>query len=67
MGTQPEVIRIEVERAKRIAEEALQVLTKELEGGKSATLKAYLAAMARFPHYSLRNTLLITSQRPDAT
>ncbi len=67
MGTQPEVIRIEVERAKRIAEEALQVLTKELESGKSATLKAYLSAMARFPRYSLRNTLLITSQRPDAT
>ena len=61
------MIRIEVEQAKKIAEEALQVLAEELEGGKSATLKAYLTAMARFPSYSLRNTLLITSQRPDAT
>jgi hypothetical protein len=55
---------MKAEQAKKVADDALQVLSEELERGKSATLKAYLAAMARFPRYSLRNTLLIVSQRP---
>lgn len=54
-------------RAKQIADQALENLTKALEQGKSESLTAYLAAMARFHRYSFGNILLIASQRPDAS
>lgn len=57
---------MQVEQAKKMAEDALAALSKELERGESATLKAHLAAMARFPRYSVNNTLLILAQKPDA-
>ncbi|HEX2453123.1 MAG TPA: ArdC family protein [Vicinamibacterales bacterium] len=55
------------EKTHQIAEEALQRLSAELAAGRSGTLKAYLAAMGRFRHYSWGNVLLITEQRPTAT
>lgn len=54
-------------RAKEIADQALENLTKALEQGKSESLTAYLAAIAKFHRYSFGNILLIASQRPDAT
>lgn len=55
------------EKARTVAEEALNRLSAELEAGKSEALKSYLAAMGRFHRYSWGNVLLINSQRPDAT
>jgi hypothetical protein len=55
------------DKVRKIAEEALDRLAAELEAGKSEALKNYLAAMGRFHRYSWGNTLLIYSQRPDAT
>jgi len=55
------------EQAKQIGESALHRLMAALEQGQSATLRAYLAAMARFHRYSWSNVLLIHSQRPNAT
>jgi antirestriction protein ArdC len=48
-------------------EQAKQIASKALEAGHSERLREYLAAMARFHRYSLRNVMLIASQRPDAT
>jgi hypothetical protein len=56
-----------IEQAKEIAEKAIGQLAESLEWGHSDELKKYLAAMARFPRYSLQNVLLILSQRPDTT
>lgn len=55
------------DRALKLAEEALQGLVSSLEAGHSDTLKAYLAAMARFHTYSFQNSILIYFQRPAAT
>ena len=55
------------ERTRKLAEEALNHLSAELEAGRSDALKAYLATMSRFRHYSWNNVLLIGVQRPDAT
>jgi antirestriction protein ArdC len=55
-----------VENARRMAGEKLEQLATELEAGQSATLKTYLAAMAKVPRYSVNNLLLILAQRPDA-
>jgi len=46
---------------------ALGELAAALEQGKSDSLRAYLAAVARFHRYSAGNILLIFSQRPDAS
>jgi RNA polymerase sigma factor (sigma-70 family) len=54
-------------RAQRIAEEALKRLAEELQAGRSAALKDYLAAIGRFHRYSWNNILLIQAQRPGAT
>ena len=51
----------------KMAEEALNRLSAELEAGRSETLNQYLAAMGRFHRYSWGNVLLINSQRPNAT
>lgn len=53
-----------VEEAQRVAKEKIQQLAAELERGESATLRAYLATMAKLPRYSLHNLLLIMAQRP---
>ena len=47
-------------------------ITKQLEEGiqnlfESEKFKAWLTTMSRFHDYSLNNTLLIASQKPDAT
>src|SRR3984893_12867513 len=58
---------MKIEQAKQIAGKAIEELSHALEAGHSEKLKQYLAAMARFHRYSLRNIMLIASQRPDAT
>jgi hypothetical protein len=42
-------------------------LLQQLEEGKSETLTAYLAAMARCHNYSFGNIMSIARQRPTAT
>ncbi len=56
---------MKIEQAKELAEKALAQLALTLEQGHSDELKKYLAAMAKFPRYSLHNLLLILGQRPD--
>ena len=53
--------------AQQVIKQAVEFLLKQLEEGKSETLTAYLAAMARFHHYSFGNILAIARQRPTAT
>src|SRR5712691_8086610 len=55
------------EKARQLAEEALNRLAADLEAGRSDALKAYLAAAGRFHKYSWGNVLLINAQRPTAT
>jgi antirestriction protein ArdC len=55
-----------VEEAREIAKEKTEQLAQELERGQSETLKAYLAAMAKFPQYSPNNVWLILAQAPHA-
>ena len=58
---------MKVEQAKQIASKAIEQLSQALERGHSETLRGHLAAMARFHRYSLRNIMLIASQKPSAT
>jgi len=58
---------MKVEQAKQIASNAIEQLRQALEAGHSERLKDYLAAMARFRHYSWGNVMLIASQKPNAT
>ena len=58
---------MKTEDAKTLAESALDTLAAQLDAGKSASLTAYLASMARFHRYSANNILLIHVQRQDAT
>jgi N-terminal domain of anti-restriction factor ArdC len=55
------------EQAKKVAEEALVELMEDLDKGKSKKLIQYLGVMARFHNYSVRNQILISLQRPQAT
>src|SRR6266567_4174261 len=55
------------DKVRKMAEEALNRLSAELEAGRSEKLNQYLSAMGRFHRYSWGNVLLINSQRPDAT
>ena len=55
-----------VEEARQIAKGKIEELAQELEQGQSETLKAYLAAMAKFPRYSPNNVWLILTQAPHA-
>ncbi len=57
---------MDVEQARRLAQSKLQELSEDLERGQSATLRAYLSAMAKFPTYSPHNVMLIAAQRPSA-
>ena len=52
------------DKARKVAEEALNRLSAELEAGRSEGLKSYLSAMSRIRRYSWGNVLLIASQRP---
>jgi len=61
---------MQTETASRIAQltdAALDQLRENLAAGRSDTLKAYLATMAKFHRYSFGNQMLIAFQRPDAT
>jgi antirestriction protein ArdC len=51
----------------QLIKQAVDYLLQQLEAGKSETLTAYLAAMARFHAYSFGNILSIARQRPSAT
>jgi hypothetical protein len=51
----------------QLIKQAVDHLIQQLEAGKSETLTAYLAAMARFRSYSFANILSIVRARPDAT
>lgn len=51
--------------------ERIKEITDQLEAGikelfESNKFKEYLKCMSKFHHYSLNNTLLIASQKPDA-
>jgi len=50
---------------RKVAREAFDQLVKDVEAGKSDTLKAYLKAMGKFHRYSVGNAILIQLQRPD--
>jgi hypothetical protein len=54
-------------RARDLAESALDKLAAALEQGKSEALVNYLAVMAKFHRYSWNNCLLIAIQRPGAS
>ena len=58
---------MKVEEAKQIASKAIEQLSQALERGHSEALREYLAAIGRFHRYSLRNIMLIASQKPTAT
>jgi hypothetical protein len=58
---------MKIEQAKQIANKAIEQLSQALEKGRSETLKTYLAAIGRFHQYSLRNVMMIASQKPTAT
>jgi len=51
----------------QLIKQAVDFLLQQLEAGKSETLTAYLAAMARFHSYSFGNILAIARQRPTAS
>ena len=55
------------ENIKKVANQAIEQLVAALNQGRSETLTQYLAAIGRFHHYSLRNVMLIASQKPTAT
>lgn len=52
---------------KTLTTKALNELAAALEAGQSEGLRRFLTVAARFPRYSFRNVMLITSQRSDAT
>ena len=58
---------MKVEQAKQIVSKAIEELSQALERGHSETLRNYLAAIGRFHRYSLRNVMLIASQKPTAS
>jgi antirestriction protein ArdC len=55
------------ENIKKVTNQAIEQLIKALNEGRSETLTQYLAAIGRFHRYSLRNVILIASQKPTAT
>ena len=50
-----------------IIKQAVDYLIEQVQAGKSETLTAYLATMARFHNYSFGNILAIARQKPTAT
>jgi antirestriction protein ArdC len=55
------------ETIKKLTNEAIGQLVAALNQGRSETLTQYLVAIGRFHRYSLRNVMLIASQKPTAT
>jgi len=55
------------DEVRRVAREAFAQLIRDVEAGKSDTLRAYLKAMGRFHRYSVGNAILIQLQKPGAT
>ena len=55
------------DQAKTLSDDAVSRLMKDLDAGQSDALKRYLSVMSRFHRYSWGNSLLIYSQRPEAT
>ncbi len=58
---------MKAEQAKQLADTGIANLAAALEQGRSETLTAYLATMARFHRYSFGNVMLIMTQKTDAT
>src|SRR5258708_11779970 len=54
------------EEIKQITNQAIEQLITALNEGRSEKLTQYLAAIGRFHRYSLRNVMLIASQKPAA-
>ena len=50
-----------------LAKSGIKELNEALQQGKSDTLVRYLDFLSRFHNYSLHNSMLIYTQRPDAT
>ncbi len=55
------------ENIKKLTDQAIEQLIAALNEGRSEMLTQYLAAIGRFHRYSLRNVMLIASQKPAAT
>ena len=55
------------EEAKKVADQALEDLAKELAAGRSQRLLDYLTVLGRFHRYSFGNVLLIAIQKSGAT
>ena len=55
------------ENIKKVTNQAIEKLVTALNQGRSETLTQYLAAIGRFHRYSLRNVMLIASQKPTAS
>jgi hypothetical protein len=55
------------EKIQKVTKQAIEQLITALNEGRSETLTQYLAAIGRFHQYSLRNVMLIASQKPTAT
>jgi antirestriction protein ArdC len=55
------------EQIKQFTNKAIEQLIAALNEGRSETLTQYLAAIGHFHRYSLRNVMLIASQKPTAT
>ena len=55
------------ENIKKVTNQAIEQLVAALNQGRSETLTQYLAAIGKFHRYSLRNVMLIASQKPTAT
>jgi hypothetical protein len=55
------------ENIKKVTNQAIGQLITALNEGRSEMLKQYLEAIGRFHHYSLRNVMLISSQKPTAS
>lgn len=55
------------QEARKTIDHALERLSQELNTGKSETMQAFLAMVAKFYRYSFGNIMLILAQRPDAT
>lgn len=58
---------MKTEQANQIVSQAIEQLHQAVEAGHSERLKEYLAAMARFHHYSWHKVMRIASQKPNAT
>jgi antirestriction protein ArdC len=55
------------EEAMKLVDDGIAALNEALKNGHSETLSRFLATLARFHQYSLRNALLIALQMPEAT